>query len=67
MISNVDSLKKLCEKVTGKTSEATTVAEAIDDITENYVAGSGDGSKVIAPALTCTSEVEVKGEEENAN
>ena len=67
MQSNVDSLKKLCEKVTGKTSEATTTAEVIDDITKNYVAGSGDGSKVITPNLTCTSEVEVKEEEENAN
>lgn len=62
MISNVDSLKKLCEKVTGKTSEATTVAEAIDDITENYVADSGDGSKVITPNLICISEVEIKEE-----
>ena len=49
-------------QLTGKTSEATTVAEAIDDITENYVADSGDGSKVITPNLICISEVEIKEE-----
>lgn len=63
MQNNVDSLKKLCEKVTGKTSEATTTAEVIDDITKNYVGGGGDnGSKVIAPNLNCTSDVEIKEE-----
>ena len=66
MLTNVESLKKLCKKVTGKTSEATTVAEVIDDMTESYT-GGGDGSKVITPDLTCTSEVEIKEEEENAD
>ena len=67
MQSNVDSLKKLCEKVTGKTSEATTTAEVIEDITKNYVVGGGgDGSKVITSDLNCTSEIEIK-EEENAD
>ena len=61
MHTNLDSLKKLCEKVTGKTSEATTTAGVISDIADNYTGGSG-GGVLSTDATGYTSTIEIKEE-----
>lgn len=76
MPTNLESLRNLCEKVTGKVSKATNTAEAINEIAEGYTGGGGGVGAVTGTVTidnnaditnsTCTSEVEVK-EVENAN
>lgn len=43
MPTNLESLRNLSEKVTGKASEATSTAEAINEIAEGYTGSSGGG------------------------
>ena len=62
MISNLESLKKLCEKVTGKTSEATTTAGVVCDIAENYSGGGGGSGVLNTDATGYTSTIEIKEE-----